>query len=235
MELISVAITSLGSLVVLFILTKIMGEREIGELSMFDYIVSITIGSIAAEMATELEHFEKPLVAMIVYALVSFLIAKITCKSVKLRRFFEGKTLLFYKAGQIYEKNLKKAKIDVDEFLSMCRVSGYFDLEEIYAAFFESNGKLSVIPAVKNRPITVSDMSLNATQNYPLANVIIDGQIMAENLKATGKNNQWIEKQLQSQGIKDIKNVILAACDSTSTKLNIYVKNPVKMDNDIFI
>lgn len=235
MDLVYVAITSFGSLVVLFILTKIMGDREMSELSMFDYIVSITIGSIAAEMATSLEKFEKPLVAMIVYALVSVLIAEVTCKSVKLRRFFEGKTLLFYKDGQIYEKNLKKAKIDVDEFLSMCRVSGYFDLEEIYAAFLESNGKLSVIPTVKNRPLTVSDMNINATQNYPMANVILDGQIMPKNLKATGKNNQWIEKQLQSQGVKDIKDVILATCDSTSTTLNIYLKNPTKVDNDIFI
>jgi uncharacterized membrane protein YcaP (DUF421 family) len=235
MELVYIAIVSIGSIITLFILTKILGDREMSELSMFDYINSITIGSIAAEMATSLEgDFLKPLVAMIVYAAVSFSISYLTCKSIKVRRFFEGRTLLLYQNGQIYEKNLLKAKIDVNEFLSMCRVNGYFNLEEIHSAFLESNGKLSILPVTANRPVTPADLKVNVTQEFPLANVILDGHILNENLKSTGKDEKWLAKQLSSQGVKDIKEVMLASCDNSENPLNVYVKLHKKMSDDIF-
>jgi uncharacterized membrane protein YcaP (DUF421 family) len=235
MELIHIAIVSIGSIITLFILTKILGDREMSELSMFDYINSITIGSIAAEMATSLEgDFLKPLIAMIVYTVISFAISYLTCKSITVRRFFEGHTLMLYQNGQIFEKNLLKAKIDVNEFLSMCRVSGYFNLEEIHSAFLESNGKLSILPMTVNRPVTPSDLNLNPTQEFPLASVIIDGHILKENLRSTGKDENWIAKQLTSQGVKDIREVMLATCDNSGNPLNVYVKLHKKMSDDIF-
>ncbi|WFR55057.1 DUF421 domain-containing protein [Anaerocolumna sp. AGMB13025] len=235
MELLKIVIVSLGSIVALFVLTKLMGDREMSELSMFDYINSITIGSIAAEMATSLEgDYLKPLTAMIVYAVISFLISYSTCKSIKLRRFFEGHTLLLYQKGQLYEKNLMRAKIDINEFQSMCRASGYFDLEEIHTAILETNGKLSIIPAVMHRPVTPSDLNLNPQQNDILANIIIDGKILKDNLKASGKDEKWLERQLSAQGAKDIKEIILANYDMSSDKLNIYIKLHQKTSGDLF-
>lgn len=235
MELFHVAIVSIGSIVTLFMLTKILGDREMSELSMFDYINSITIGSIAAEMATSLEgDFLKPLIAMIVYTVISFTISYLTCKSIVIRRFFEGHTLMLYQNGQIYEKNLLKAKIDINEFLSMCRVSGYFNLEEIHSAFLESNGKLSILPMTVNRPVTPKDLNLSPTQEFPFANVILDGHILKDNLRSTGKDENWIAKQLTAQGVKDIKEVMLATCDNSGNPLNVYVKLHKKMSDDIF-
>jgi uncharacterized membrane protein YcaP (DUF421 family) len=235
MEILKIIMLSLGSLVTLFVLAKVMGDREMSELSMFDYISSITIGSIAAEMATSLEeNFIQPLTAMVVYAIVSFLISYLTCKSIHLRRFFEGRTIILYQSGQLYEKNLLKAKIDVNEFLSMCRVSGYFDLEEIHTAYLEPNGKLSILPTAKHRPVTPNDLNLNPVQEFPLANVIIDGHIIKENLQAAGKDEKWIEKQLSAKGVKDLKDVILATCDISNQQLNIYIKLNQKVLNDIF-
>ncbi len=235
MEIVKIIILSLGSIGALFILTKIMGDRQMSELSMFDYINSITIGSIAAEMATSLQDdFKEPLIAMIVYGVVSFGISYITCKSMLLRRLFEGHSLIMYQNGQLYEKNLLKAKVDVCEFLAMCRVSGYFDLEDIHTAFMEPNGRLSIIPKVDKRPVTMSDMKLTAEQNFPLANVIIDGHVMKENLKSTGKNEQWLKKQLSSYGVTELKEIMLATCDSTNNKLNVYVKLHKKKTEDIF-
>ena len=86
MEIIKVIITSVVSLIVLFLLTKLVGNKQLSELNMFDYIVSITIGSIAAEMATELENPEQPLTAMIVYAVISFAVSVASSKSIALRR-----------------------------------------------------------------------------------------------------------------------------------------------------
>ncbi len=235
MEVLKIIIVSLGSIVILFIFTKLMGKRELSQLSMYDYINSITIGSIAAEMATSLEgDFIKPLTAMIVYGVISFLISYMTCKSVVLRRFFEGHSLLLYQNGQVYEKNLLKAKVDVNEFLAMCRSSGYFDLEEIHTALLETNGQLSIIPSAKHRPVTTSDLNLNPQQNEILADVIIDGKILSNNLKSTGKNEKWLDRQLSAHGVSDIKEVILATFDSGSDKLNIYVKLHVKTKGDLF-
>ncbi|MDF2541187.1 MAG: hypothetical protein K0S47_905 [Herbinix sp.] len=235
MELIKIAITSFFTMLVLFILTKLMGKREMSQLSMFDYINSITIGSIAAEMATALENdFLKPLVAMIVLSILTLVISFSTCKSIKLRRFFEGHAVLLYQNGKIYEKNLLRVKLDLDEFLSLCRISGYYDLEDIHTAYLESSGKLSILPTAGSRPVNPSDLNLTPTQKIPMANVIIDGQILMDNLKYTGKNEQWLEKQLSSSGIKDKKEVILANFDATKDQLNIYVKIHKSTKGDIF-
>ncbi len=99
MDIIYIIFTSLGSAITLFILTKIMGNREMSQLSIFDFITAITIGSIAAEMATALENFTKPLVAMIVYALLTVLISFVTNKSIKLRRFLTGKSIILLENG----------------------------------------------------------------------------------------------------------------------------------------
>ncbi len=235
MEYIQVVLTSLASIIVLFVLTKLIGDREMSQLSMFDYVNSITIGSIAAEMATALEgDYIKPLIALIIYGLATLLISYSTCKSILLRRIFVGHPVILYHDGKLYKKNLLKTKLDLNEFLSLCRVSGYFDLKDIHTAILESNGKLSVLPVVKNRPVTPEDLNLSPTQDNILANVIIDGHIMKDNLKATGKNEKWVEKQLSNQKVQSIKDVYLGAYDSENDRLDIYVKLNDKIDGDIF-
>ena len=105
MDLLNIALTSIGSIIVLFLLTKLIGNRQMSELNMFDYINGITIGSIAAEMATSLEgDFLKPLLAMIIYGVVTVLISILANKNIKLRRFFNGKTLILYKSPYRYER-----------------------------------------------------------------------------------------------------------------------------------
>ena len=130
-EILHVIVLSVVSLVVLLLLTKLMGYRQMSQLSLFDYINGITIGSIAAEGATDLEDYHRPLTAMIVYGLVTVFLAMLTEKSIKVRRFMNGKPLILLHHGVIYEQNLKKSKIDLNEFLEQCRVSGYFDISKL--------------------------------------------------------------------------------------------------------
>jgi uncharacterized membrane protein YcaP (DUF421 family) len=235
MHILKIVASSFASLGSLFILTKLMGNREMSQLSMFDYVSSIALGSIAGEMAVmSTDSVLEPFVSMVIFAGCTIFISFITCKSIYLRRFFEGQAILLYQNGQVFEKNLLKAKMDMDELLSVCRISGYYDLEEVHTVYLETNGKVSVLPLAKNRPATPQDLSLNPTQSLPMANVIIDGKILKDNLKSTGKNEKWIEKQLQSNNITDIKDVILATYDSTQDKLNVYKKFHRKMLRDIF-
>ena len=127
MELLKIAALSFGSLIFLFILTKLMGNKEISQLSMFDYIIGITIGSIAAEMSTALEDdFMQPVIAMAVYAIVSIIISILSYKSIKVRRIISGNSLIFLDNGELYHDNLKKAKLDLNEFLMQCRTARLF-------------------------------------------------------------------------------------------------------------
>jgi uncharacterized membrane protein YcaP (DUF421 family) len=235
MEIVKIVLSALGAMVSLFLLTKIMGNREMSQLSMFDYVSSIAIGSIAGEMAVmSTDSFIEPLSAMLVFTVFTMGISYLTCKSIKLRRFFEGHALLLYQDGNIYDKNLLKAKLDIDELLEACRLSGYYDIEEVHTVYLESNGTISILPKAQYRPVTPYDLNLKPTQSLPMPNVIIDGKIMKDNLKSTGKDEIWLEKQLHSYGIKDCKEVILATFDYTNDKVNIYIKLDKKMTRDIF-
>lgn len=140
MDLLKIVALSFGSVIFLFILTKLMGNKEMSQLSMFDYIIGITIGSIAAEMSTALENdFMHPVVAMAVYAIVSIIISILSYKSIKIRRIISGNSLILFDNNELYRNNLKKAKLDLNEFLMQCRTAGYFSLSDIQTAILEPN------------------------------------------------------------------------------------------------
>lgn len=202
MNLITILYTSLGSLVALFILTKLMGNREMSQMSMFDFVIAITIGSIAAEMATDLEEFLEPLVAMIVYAVLSILIAYLNCKSIVARRFISGKSLILFEDGKLYNKNFMKARLDINEFLMLCRNQGYFNLNHLQTAILEPNGKISFLPKSSKRYVIPEDLKILPEEERPLVNLIIDGKILVENLNCTGKNEKWLIEELNKQGVK---------------------------------
>lgn len=233
MEIVKIILTSLGSIVAIFILSKFMGYRQMSQLSMFDYINGITIGSITAEMATALEEFYKPLTAMIVYTIIVILISEINEKSVFLRRYITGKPIVLLNNGKLYFKNLKHSRIDLDEFLVRCRNSGYFDISKIQTAILESNGKISFLPLSTERPATPKDLNLNPTQDTMVANVIMDGQVLKKNLKHTGNDEKWLNNQLHVYGVSSVSEVFLATCDNNN-KLNVYIKIKEPMSKDIF-
>lgn len=215
---------SIGSVATLFILVKLIGNKQLSQLSMFDYVNGITIGSIAAEMSTSLENsFFQPLTAMVVYGLAAVAISYFSQKSIKVRRFISGTATILVENGKIYEENLKKARLDVNEFLMQCRNSGYFNVADLQSAILEPNGRISFLPKSDIRPLTPGDLSLSPPQEKVVANVIMDGKVMEGNLRHTGNDIQWLKKQLKSQGIGSVKEVFLATCDDQN-ELSVYVK-----------
>ena len=232
MEILYIIITSVCSLIVLFLLAKLMGNRQMSQMSMFDYITGITIGSIAAEFATNLEEFEKPLTAMIVYGLVASCISMLTCKSLALRKFFSGKPVILYENGKIYEKNLGAAKMDINEFLTQCRVAGYFDLSQLQSAVLETNGQVSFLPLETERPVTPKDLNMELPPKAPCVNIMIDGNVLPENLKATGNDDVWLKNQLAAQHVRQA-DVFFATCD-TQNVLTVYKRTGEKVEREIF-
>lgn len=234
MELLYIIGLSLFSMAILFVLTKLMGNKQISQMTTFDYVIGITIGSIAAEMATSLEDgFHKPLTAMITYGIVAVLLSVITNKSLKARRVIDGTSLILYDNGKLFKKNLRKAKLNVSEFLTECRISGYPNISDIQTAVLEANGRISVLPKSEARPVTNKDLQLSPEQEKLPVTVILDGIVLKGNLKFTGNNEVWLKKELQNQGIKSIKDVFYASCDNNNN-LSVYTAVKEKPEKDMF-
>ena len=146
MSLLKLFLTTLVSFGTLFIVAKFIGHKQISQLDFFDYITGITIGSIAAEMATELEEPWKPFTAIVIYGVVTLLLSIISNKFPRTRKYLNGTPTILMDHGKLYYENLKKAKLDLSEFMVMCRQQGYFDLTNIQTAVFEYKGKLTILP-----------------------------------------------------------------------------------------
>ncbi len=221
MEILMVILSSLLSAVALFLIAKIMGHKQMSQLDFFDYITGITIGSIAAELATELEKPWKPLIAMLVYGAVTFGLSILTSKVPKMRKYVNGTPTILMDNGKLYRDNMKKAKLDLSEFLVMCRQEGYFNLNDIQTAVFEYNGRLTVLPVSAKRPMNPADMNLTPEPEYINTEVIMDGRILEDNLKRMGLDTKWLQKQLKAQGYHDAGQVFLGVCDNNRT-LSLY-------------
>lgn len=213
MEILNVVLTSILSAAALFIIAKVMGHKQMSQLDFFDYITGITIGSIAAELATELDDPLYPLTAMAVYGIITVLLTTITNKLPQMRKYINGTPTIIMDGGKLYRKNMKKAKLDLSEFMVMCRQQGYFDLNDIQTAVFEYNGRLSILPVSTKRPLTPEDMSVKPEKDHISVEVIMDGRILDENLNRMGLDVKWLSSQLKVLGFDDIKDVFLCVCD----------------------
>lgn len=234
MEILHIALVSLGSLVVLFIITKILGNRQVSQLSLFDYIIGITLGSIAAEMATSLEDdFLKPLTAMVVYTVVAALISLAGREWQKARELLEGRPVVLFEDGRLYKHNLRKSKMTLNEFLCAARVAGYFDLNDIQAAVLEHNGEISFLPTAKARPLNPEDMGLVPQPEQLCHNLIMDGRIIEHNLHRAGFDEVWLDKQLHAKDVKDVKDVLLGFYDGK--ELTVYLSKAKPDSEDTMI
>ena len=213
MPVLTLCLTTVGSFAVLFLSAKLIGHKQIAQLDFFDYITGITIGSIAAEMATELEEPWKPMIAMVIYGGITLALSLISSRFPRSRKYLNGTPTILMDHGKLYYENLKKARLDLSEFLVLCRQQGYFDLTTIQTAIFEYNGKLTILPVTAQRPVTPQDLDLSPDQELIFTELIMDGRILEENLHRMGLDRTWLEKQLKQRHISSAKEVFLAVCD----------------------
>ncbi len=223
-ELGAVISRALMSLVALFIVTKLIGKKQVSELSLFDYVIGISIGNFAAEMTINTDSPEiNGIIAVFIFGLIAYLVSIATIKSIILRRFFIGTPTILIQKGKILEKNLKRCKMDVNDLLEQIRIGGYFNLDEVDYAIMEANGKVSIFPKGENKPATLKDLKLKVEKQSLCSNVIIDGKIMHGNLENMHKDENWLIKQLKVKG-KKLDEILLATLD-LNEKLILYERN----------
>ena len=213
MEVLQVVLASSFSAVVLFLIAKVIGHKQVAQLEFFDYITGITIGSIAAELATTLDKpWWKPTISMLVFGSITVALSIITRRFARSRKFINGTPTIVMNDGKLYRQNMKKAKLELSEFLLLCRQEGYFNLNDIQTAVFEYNGKLSILPVSTKRPLNPEDMELNPKPEHIGTEIIMDGRVMGDNLKRKGLNDDWLQKELKKQGYKSTKEIFLGIC-----------------------
>ena len=213
MEVLQVVLASLFSAVILFLIAKVIGHKQVAQLEFFDYITGITIGSIAAELATTLDKpWWKPTISMLVFGSITVALSIITRRFARSRKFINGTPTIVMNDGKLYRQNMKKAKLELSEFLLLCRQEGYFNLNDIQTAVFEYNGKLSILPVSTKRPLNPEDMELNPKPEHTGTEIIMDGRVMDDNLKRKGLNDDWLQKELKKQGYKSTKEIFLGIC-----------------------
>lgn len=201
------------------------------QLSMYDYIVGITIGSVVAEISTNLEaDFLLGIIVMVVFSLISLLVTFLTCKSIRFRRFVTGGSTVLIEDGKIIMDGLKKAKIDINDLLQEARINNYFDISKVEYALMESNGKISFLLKSKYNNVTPSDMKLKVDYEGLCSNLVLDGVIMKNNLKIINKDEKWLKTRLEKLGYKDVSKLLLVSCD-VKENLTVY-ENDIKSKMD---
>lgn len=223
-EVISVILRAILSLVTLFLVTKLIGKKQVSQLSLFDYVIGISIGNFAAELTTNTDSpIMNGTLAVVIFGLIAWLISILTMKSIVLRRFFTGTPTVIIEDGVLLERGLRREKLDVNDFLEQCREQGYFDISQIAYAIMESSGKISILPKSDFSSVTLSDMDLKRKKASLVSNVIIDGNIMINNLKFMGKDKKWVLNKLKENN-KRLEDILLGTLDG-DYKLVFYEKS----------
>lgn len=217
---------STTSVVALFVIAKLLGKKQVAQLDFIDYVIGISIGSIAAEMATDIN--DKPLyyylIAMAIYFLFDLSITLLGRKSPGLKQFLKGRPLTIIYNGQIDYKILKKSKLDINDVLTLARAQGYFDLQDIAYAVFENNGELSIMPKGNQRPTVAKDLGIKVNRAELPLYLVIDGIISKSSLNEIKKDKDWLFSRLKISKRSELKKIILASYDKEKDKLTITYK-----------
>lgn len=201
-------------IIVLFIMTKVIGKKQISEFTFFEYVSGITIGSIAGEVIMGLDsNMGHGVLAIFIFGLITLLVDVFSLKSNMFRDFVEGKGAIFIKDGKIMEDNLKKEKYSTDELSYLLRKKDVFNLADVEFAVLEPTGDLSVLLKKELRPLTPKDLNLKFPKDTVPQTVIRDGQIVNNALSAAGKNQEWLNLELDKLSVT-IDNVFFGQVDA---------------------
>lgn len=233
-ESLVVIVRSTISFFTLLIFAKILGKQQISQLTFFDYVLGITIGSIASELSIDLTsrawlHW----VGLLCWAVLGFLMEYITLKWRYAAKFIEGEPTIVIMNGKIMENALKKMKFRVSDIMELLRNKNVFDLSEVDFAIIEPNGQLSVLRKPEYEPVTAKDLKISKKSSGISTELIYDGILIEENLKQLNKDKKWLEKQLKSHGIKDIKEVFIATLNPAGSFYVDKYEDHIKKITDI--
>ena len=224
-ELMLIIFRTLLVLVVLFFLTKLMGKKQVSQMNVYDYLIGITIGSIAADIALDIEKdIVAGIASLVIFGLSAILVTYLTLKSLGFRRIFTGVPTVLIEKGKIIEKNMRKEGIDINDLQEEARQNGYFDLSKINYAVLETSGNISFLAKADEEMVTRKDMKIKAQEDTLCANIVIDGLLLENNLSNIGKDEKWLKKELKKKGYSDYSSILSLTIDGNDN-IVIYDRN----------
>lgn len=202
---------TVASFLILLLLTRLLGKQQVSQLTFYEYLNGITFGSIAANMATDdLANAPDHLVGLVTYGILTLLVSWLALKNRKIRKALAGEPVIVIQDGNILEDNLRKMHMDLDELTMLLRAENIFDYKELELAIVEQSGALSVMKKPAYQGVTRQDLHLHAKSKGLAVEVIIDGQIVYENLRAMNLDGKWLVEQLRQRKIAKASQVCLA-------------------------
>jgi uncharacterized membrane protein YcaP (DUF421 family) len=211
-----VIVKSIVSIIVLFLFTKIMGKKQTSRLTYFDYLIGITIGSVAASFAINQNiNYLQGIFSMLIVTIIPLFLSQISLKDYPSSLILDGTPTILVKDGKIIESNLRKSKITVNDLLGELRFNKVFNISDTRLVILENSGKMSIL--LKQSAVNSDEVAIN---------IIIDGHIIIDNLSAINKNYNWLIAELKSKNVMSPEEVLLAYVDSEN---NLYVD---KKDTD---
>lgn len=205
---------------------RIMGKREVGELSSFDFVVAIMIAELAA---MSIENVKLPLhegiIPILILALLEILLSYLSLKSHTIRKLIDGSPSILIANGKIVEHELRKQRYNVSDLLSQLREKGVANIADVQYAVLETSGELSVVLKSNKRPVTLSDLGLPAKYEGLPTPLIFDGHIHYQNLHNLNLTEEWLTKEIQKAGISSVKDVLYASLDTDG---NLYLSEKEK-------
>lgn len=216
-----VVIRSIISFFALLLLVRLMGKQQVAQLTFFDYVVGITIGSIASTLSVQVnENTLATLVGMGTWTILAILLACLGVRSVWVQKVVDGEATVVIENGKILEDNLKRIRIPIDQMLSELRAQGVFSMDDVEFAMFEPGGKFSIQKKSQKQPLTPSDLNISTQYDGLPTVLIMDGVVLDDALHSLKLSKAWLHHQLGKQNVQDTTEVSLAQLD---TKGNLYV------------
>lgn len=219
--LLVVMIRSFISFFALLLLVRLMGKQQLAQLTFFDYVTGITIGSIASTLSVQVnENTTATLAGMGVWTLLAMLLAYLGMHNVWVRKVVDGEATVIIENGKILEEHLKRIRIPLDEVISELRTQGVFNIADVEFAMFEPGGKISIQKKSQKQPLTPKDLNLPTQYDGLPTNLIMDGVVLIDALKSLRLSKAWLQHQLSRQNIHDFADISLAQLDTSG---NLYV------------
>lgn len=221
-EIIMIMVRSFLAILSLLVITRILGKKQISQLTIYDYVIGITMGSIAADSIVSLdEHFINGIVALFSFGGFVLLLSYLAIKNKDVNLLLNGKSVILMEKGEFNFDNLRKTKIPILKFIEQCRLKGYYDISQIDYAILETNGQISFL-VKKEYQITDDKNSKNKKQVYQFP-LIVDGSIEMDVLNEMGKDIDWLRRELKKQKVNDEAKLLLATIDDKK-RIKIYRK-----------
>ncbi|MBP2662971.1 MAG: putative rane protein [Firmicutes bacterium] len=216
-----VMIRSFTAFFILLLFVRLMGKQQVAQLTFFDYVVGITIGSIASTLSVQAnENLLSTSAGLATWTVLAILLAYLSMHNMQLRKILDGQPTVVIENGKILEANLRQIRIPTEELLSELRTLGVFNIADIEFAMFEPSGKISIQKKSQKQPLTPSDLNVPTQYDGLPTNLVMDGVLLESSLKSLNLTKAWLHFQLGKKNIQDVSEISLAQLD---TKGNLFI------------